>query len=133
MLYKRERALSWIFDEIDKVRKKMTLDQKIKIIEHEAWQISRFFVSRALTQIVINMLRVRIKVDLLKSCHDSYRNSWFLIDKKKKRKYRMINATMKINNVTIRDANLLSNVKKFVEKFANMTIASLIDFFFDYD
>ena len=133
MLYKREKALSWIFDEIDKVRKKVTLDQEIKIIEHETWQVSKFLVSRALTQVVINMLRVRIKVDLLKSCHDSYRNSWFLIDKKKKRKYRMINATMKINDVIIRDANLLSNVKKFVEKFANMTIASLIDFFFDYD
>ena len=45
----------------------------------------------------------------------------------------MINATMKINEITIRNANLLSNVKKFVEKFANMTIVSLIDFFFNYD
>ena len=45
----------------------------------------------------------------------------------------MINAIMNINKMIIRDVNLFFNVKKFLKKFANMLITSLIDFFFDYD
>ena len=45
----------------------------------------------------------------------------------------MINAIINMNEVIIRDANLSFNVKKFLKEFADMLIASLIDFFFDYD
>ena len=45
----------------------------------------------------------------------------------------MINAIMNINEIIIRDVNLSFNVEKFLKKFINMLIASLIDFFFDYN
>ena len=45
----------------------------------------------------------------------------------------MINAIMNMNEMIIRDVNLSFNVKKFSKEFANMLIASLIDFFSDYD
>ena len=45
----------------------------------------------------------------------------------------MINATMNINKIIIRDTNLSSNVKKFLKEFANILITLLIDFFFDYN
>ena len=45
----------------------------------------------------------------------------------------MINAIMNINEIIIRDVNLFFNVKKFLKKFVNMLITSLIDFFFDYN
>ena len=45
----------------------------------------------------------------------------------------MINVIMNINEIIICDVNLLFNVEKFSEKFADMLITSLIDFFFDYD
>ena len=45
----------------------------------------------------------------------------------------MINAIMNINEIIIRDVNLSFNVEKFLKKFANMLITSLIDFFFNYD
>ena len=45
----------------------------------------------------------------------------------------MINAIMNMNEMIIRDVNLSFNVEKFLKKFANMLITSLIDFFFDYD
>ena len=56
-----------------------------------------------------------------------------MIDKKVKNKYQMINAIMNINEMIIRDVNLLFNVKKFLKEFTNMLITSLINFFFDYD
>ena len=45
----------------------------------------------------------------------------------------MINAIMNMNEMIIRDVNLSFNVEKFLKKFANMLITSLIDFFSDYD
>ena len=56
-----------------------------------------------------------------------------MIDKKIKNKYRMINAIMNMNEIIICDVNLSCNVKKFLKKFANMLITSLINFFFDYN
>ena len=45
----------------------------------------------------------------------------------------MINAIMNMNEMIIRDINLSFNVKKFLKKFANMLITSLINFFSDYN
>ena len=45
----------------------------------------------------------------------------------------MINAIMNMNEIIIRDVNLSFNVEKFLKKFANMLITSLINFFSDYD
>jgi hypothetical protein len=56
-----------------------------------------------------------------------------LIKKKKKDKYRLINVVLKIDRVTIRDANLSSAMNEFFEEFVDCVIASLIDLFFDYD
>ena len=53
--------------------------------------------------------------------------------KKKSEKYRLVNAVININQIIIRDANLSSIVDEFAEKFAKMTITSLIDFFSEYD
>jgi hypothetical protein len=53
--------------------------------------------------------------------------------KKKSRKYRLINAIIKMNRITMKDANLLSSIDEFFENFADCAIASLIDLFFKYD
>ena len=45
----------------------------------------------------------------------------------------MINAAININRVTIRNANLFSQINAFVEKFADMQMISLIDFFSKYN
>ena len=45
----------------------------------------------------------------------------------------MINAIMNINEIIIRDVNLSFNIEKFLKKFANILITSLIDFFLNYD
>ena len=102
-------------------------------MEHKAWQAPGFPIPRALNQVVIDMLRERMKNGLLEECYGPYRNPWFLVGKKDKGKYRLVNAAMKMNGVTIRDANLPPSVNEFSEEFAGMAIASLIDFFSEYD
>ena len=108
-------------------------DQKIRTVPHKAWQVFDFSISKVLKFIIIKMLQERIDVDLFEFNFDSYRNLWFLIGKKVKNKYRMINAVMNMNEMIIRDVNLSFNVEKFSKKFADMLITSLINFFSDYD
>ncbi|KAF2809479.1 uncharacterized protein BDZ99DRAFT_388504, partial [Mytilinidion resinicola] len=56
----------------------------------------------------------------------------FLV-KKKNRRYYFINAVIKINTVTIYNANLLLIANKYLEKFAGCKILLLINFFSSYN
>ena len=133
LFYRRKTALTWNFNEIDRIKSEIIKNQKIRTMSHKVWQTLDFSISKILKFIVVNILQKRTNVELLKSYFESYRNSWFLIDKKIKNKYRMINVAMNINEVIIRDVNLSFNVEEFLKKFAKMCVAFLIDFFFEYD
>jgi hypothetical protein len=133
MLFNREIALFWDFIEKDSVRSKVTSLMKIRTMSHEAWQILEFQILKALIEIVAKMIKNRIKSDVLKLCYESYRNSWFLVKKKKKKKYRLINVALKMNWIIIRDANLLSAIDEYSEKFADCAIVSFVNLFSEYD
>lgn len=47
--------------------------------------------------------------------------------------YCLVNVTMKINEIIIKDMNLLSAVDEFVKDFAECVIVLLIDFFSEYN
>ena len=61
-----------------------------------------------------------------------YRNSAFLVKKKKPGEYRLISSVTEQNSETIRDAGLPPNVEEFSERFAGQAISSLMDFFIGY-
>jgi hypothetical protein len=132
MLFNREIAFFWDFIEKDSIRSKVTSLMKIRTMSHKAWQIFEFQILKALTEIVAEMIKDRIKDDVLEFCYEFYRNSWFLM-KKKKKKYRLINAAFKMNRVIIRNANLFSAMNEFSKEFANCVIVSLMNLFFEYD
>ena len=79
------------------------------------------------------MLKDRLKRGVLKKYKGAYRNPWFLIAKKEVGEYRLINAAMKMNEVTLRDANLSPSVDEFSEEFISYIAALLVDFFSGYD
>ena len=79
------------------------------------------------------MFKDRVEKGIFESSHDSYRNPWFLVKKKKKNKYRLVNVVMEINRVIIKNTNLPPSINEFFKKFAECIIASLIDFFSGYD
>ncbi len=133
MLFNREAALFWDFIEKDSIRLEISSFMKIRTISHEAWQVSEFQVFKALMKTIAEMIKNRIKSDVLEFCYESYRNSWFLVKKKKKEKYRLINVALKMNRVIIRDANLSSAIDEFSEEFADCAIVSLVNLFSEYD
>jgi hypothetical protein len=132
MLFNREVALFWDFIEKDLIRSEVSSFMKIRIVSHEVWQIFEFQVFKVLMKTIAEIIKNRIKNDVLKFCYEFYRNSWFLV-KKKKKKYRLINVVLKMNRVIIRDANLSSTIDEFSEKFADCAIVSLVNLFFEYD
>ena len=56
-----------------------------------------------------------------------------MVKKKEKGKYRLINITMEINRVTVRDTNLPPSVNEFFKEFTRYVIVFLIDFFSGYN
>ena len=133
MLYCREAVMAWEFHEMGKVSRDVSPPVKINAIPHKAWQTPSFAIPRALHATVTEMLQERLDRGVLEPCHGPYRNPWFLVEKKEKGRYRIINAALDMNRVTIRDANLPPSADEFSEEFAGCQIASLIDFFAGYD
>ena len=133
MLYNREAVLAWDFTEMGKVKKEVAPPQKIRTVDHKAWQVPGFQIPKALTSTVIDMLQERLKMGVIEPCHGPYRNPWYLVKKSTPGKYRLVNVAVELNRVTIRDANLPPSADEFSEEFAGCTISSLIDFFSGYD
>ncbi len=75
---------------------------------------------------VIEMLKDRVEKNIFESSYGPYRNPWFLVKNKEKGKYRLINTTIEINRVIVRDANLPLFVDELFEEFAGCVIAFLI-------
>ncbi len=117
MLFNREVVFFWDFIEKDSIRSKITSFMKIRIMFHEAWQILEFQISKALIEIVAEMIRDRIKNDVLEFCYESYRNSWFLVKKKKKKSivwsmsfWRWIESSFEMRTCSLRLTNFLRNL-----------------------
>ena len=85
MMYNREKMLVWNFTHKEQIKLEIWFSIKIKTISHETWQTSTFQISRALQKTMTKMIKKRFKSEVIESCYNLYRNSWFLIKKKKTR------------------------------------------------
>jgi hypothetical protein len=132
ILQRREEAIAWNWTEVRQISEEVAPPQRIRTVEHKAWQSPSFPIPKALNETVIEMLKDRINQGVFEPCNGPYRNPWFLV-KKKSGKYRIVNAAMKVNEVTVRDANLPPNVDSFAEDIAGQAVSSLMDFFSGYD
>ncbi len=132
MLYNREKAIAFDFSHCTRIAEDVAPPQKIRTIPHQTWQSPGFPVPRKLVPEVIRMLQERCDAGTLEPCHGPYRNSWFLV-RKKSGAYRHVDAAMKYNAVTIRDALLPPDADEVSEAFAGCKVSSLIDFFSGYD
>jgi hypothetical protein len=115
MLFNRETTFFWNFIEKDAIRVEISSFIKIRIVSHEAWQVLEFQVFKTLIKTIAEMIKNRIKNDVLKFCYEFYRNLWFVVKKKKKEKYRLINVVLKMNRMIIRNVNLFSVVTNFLK------------------
>jgi reverse transcriptase-like protein/integrase-like protein len=133
LLMNREGAIAFDWNEVGRIHHDVCPPIVIKTIPHEAWQEKGFPCPRALLPTVVKMLLERLDRGVLELCNGPYRNPWFLVAKKEPGSYRLINAAMKMNSVTLRDANMPPSVDEISEECAGCHITSLVDFFSGYD
>ena len=79
------------------------------------------------------MLKDRILKGIFELYNKLYKNFWFLIKKKEKRTFRLMNTVIKINKIIIRDINFSLSADKFFKEFAKIKIISFINIFFSYN
>jgi len=133
MFINRKGSFTFDWTECGKIHEDVSPPIEIKTIPHKAWQTPSFPVARALVPKIIQILKDRLERGVLEKYEGAYRNPWFLVAKKEVGEYRLINAAMKMNEVTLRDANLPPSVDEFSKEFADCMTASLVDFFSGYD
>jgi hypothetical protein len=117
ILFNREIALFWDFIEKDSVRSKITSLMKIRTMSHETWQILEYQIFKTLIEIVAEMIKNRIKNDVIELCYEFYRNSWFLMKKKKKKsivwlmlRWRWIESSFEMRIYFLRWTNFQKNL-----------------------
>lgn len=133
MLLHRERALAWDFSEIGHVKPEVASPQKIRTVDHTAWQVPGFRILRALNKKGVEMLRERLQKGIIEPCYGPYRNPWYLVKKKTSGEYRLVNSDAEVNRVTIRDTDMPPNVDEVSEEFAGCVMTSMIDWSSGYD
>ena len=133
ILYNREGALAWDWTELGRISHEVAPPQRIKTVNHQAWQAKSFPCPRNLEGAVIEIVNDKTVQKLFEPCEGPYRNPYFLVKKKKPGQYRLVIAAQNINRVTIRDANLPPSSDDFAEEFAGMWITSLLDWLSGYD
>jgi hypothetical protein len=92
-----------------------------------------FLYLKPLLPLVVKMLKERLNKEVLKYFKELYKNLWFLIKKKKLREYRLINSAIYLNTIMRQNANLLLLVNKFINKFIDCYIISLINLYSGYN
>jgi hypothetical protein len=132
ILYNREAALAWDFEDCGRVDPAVAPPQVIKVVPHKAWQAGSIPIPLGLRQKVIDLLRQRLRRGILEEGHGSYRNPFMLVAKKDGG-IRLINSATRINRVTIRDSLSPPGTEEFSADVAMCQMLSLLDFFSGYD
>ena len=113
-----EGAIAFDQKEVRKIYKDISPLILIKIILHKAQQEKNFFCLKALVLVVVKMLLKRLDRGILEKYNKPYKNPQFLVAKKLASTYKLINAAIKMNFVTLQDANMPLSVNKFLKEFA---------------
>ena len=113
-----EGAIAFDQKEVSKIHKDVSLPILIKIIKHKAQQEKNFLCLKALIPVIIKMLLKRLKQRVLEKCNGLYKNPQFLVTKKLAGTYKLINAAIKMNLITLQDINMPLSIDEFSEEFA---------------
>jgi len=83
-------------------------------------------------EVAIEMIKKKLNNEIFEFSQESYRSSFFLIEKKEKDTYRMINDIQMLNKIIIRDSEISFVVNEFSKNFVNFFIIFAIDYYFNY-
>ncbi|KAL6399849.1 putative gag-pol poly protein [Ilyonectria robusta] len=116
IIFNREEALAWTFEEKGELDPRIAPPQVIKITPHTAWQCGNVVIPHGTKAKVIQLLKERLKNKIIEESHASYRNWWMLVAKKDGG-LRLINSAKRYNAYTIRDGMIPPGTEDFSAEF----------------
>lgn len=78
-------------DEVGQIDPDIAPPQKIRTVEHKAWQANSVPIPKGLEFVAVELLKKRLARGVVEESHGPYRNPWFLV-RKKDGNYRLINS-----------------------------------------
>ena len=87
VLINRKKVFTFKWPECRQFHKDVSPPIVISTVPHKAWQAASFPILKALLPLVIIMFKERLDREVLEYCDKLYRNTWFLVKKKKLGEY----------------------------------------------
>ena len=132
VLFVRESALTWNWEEKKTFHSEICSSVRVQTVNHKSWQKKKISISQALKPAIQHILQDCMRYQVAEYCDGLYHNTWFLV-KKKNEDYHLIITVVPLNAVTLKDTNLSPSADEFSEEFSGMMVASLLDLFSGYD
>jgi hypothetical protein len=132
ILSKHGKAFASSLDEIGCVQPSMVVPMVIFTVPHVPWDLKPIPIPRALLPKLVNLLKEKIQMGILKPSMAPYSNRWFTVPKKFGA-LRFIEDMQPANRITIRNKGSGPIVDEVAEAFVGHAIYSIGDFYSGYD
>ena len=132
MLFKHEKAFASSLDEIGCVHPSVVAPMVIFTVPHVPWDLKPIPVPRALLPKLVDLLKEKVRMEILEPSMALYSNRWFTVPKKSG-ELRFIQDMQLVNKVTIRNKGSGPIVDEVAEAFVGYAIYSIGDLYSGYD
>ena len=132
ILFEFEGAIAFTDSEMGLLDPSIEPPVVIPTVPHEPWQQQNLRLPKAMEEAATEIVKEKLQHGLLEFSQGPYRSRYFLVEKKPKGAWRLINDVQQLNKVTIRDSGMPPAVDEFSEDFAGYPITSAIDYYSGY-
>ena len=132
ILFEFEGAIAFTDSEMGLLDPSIELPVVIPTVPHEPWQQQNLRLPKAMEEAATEIVKEKLQHGLLEFSQGPYRSRYFLVEKKLKGAWRLINDVQQLNKITIHDSGMLPAVDEFSEDFAGYPITSVIDYYSGY-
>lgn len=132
IISKHDKIFGLSFDEIRCINPKIIVLMVIFIILYVTWDLKLILVPKALLFILMNLLKEKIQIEILKPFMAQYSNWWFIVPKKFET-LRFIQDIQSVHKKIIKNKESRPIVDEIVDNFVRHAIYFIRDFYFGYD
>jgi hypothetical protein len=132
ILYEYEGAVAFDDSEMGLLNPEIEPPVVMHTVPHVPWQQQSLRLPKAMQEAASTIIKEKLANGILEFSEGPYRGRFFLVEKKEKGSWRLINDAQPLNKVTIRDAGMPPAVDEFSEDFAGYPITSAIDYYSGY-
>jgi hypothetical protein len=132
MISRHGKAFAFKIEEMGCVNPQEVTPMIVFTVPHIPWDLKPIPVPKALLPQLVELLKEKVRAQILEPSGAPYSNRWFTI-RKKNGKLRFIQDMQPPNAITIRNVGTGPIIDEFAEEFAGRAIYSIRELYFGYD